>query len=114
MRKDFLLAKGKRNLCERKTSVFRQKPKTIIRIVLFDKIRRGIEKMPLIIAPEGEELTIKKIIADDKTMRHLQDMGLLVGEKIVLVSANGGNVIIKLKEGRLAFNRELARKIYVA
>ena len=69
--------------------------------------------MPLPIAPAGEELTVKKVLADEKNMRHFENLGIIVGAKITVLSAVGGNVIIKLHEGRLALDKGLAMKILV-
>ena len=69
--------------------------------------------MPLPIAPAGEELTVRKILADEKNKRHFENLGILAGTKITVLSAVGGNVIIKVREGRLALDRTLAMKILV-
>ena len=69
--------------------------------------------MPLPIAPAGEELTVRKILADEKNKRHFENLGILVGSKITVLSAVGGNVIIKVREVRLALDRTLAMKILV-
>ena len=69
--------------------------------------------MPLPIAPAGEELTVRKILADEKNKRHFENLGIMVGSKITLLSDVGGNVIIKVREGRLALDRTLAMKILV-
>jgi ferrous iron transport protein A len=70
--------------------------------------------MPIIIAPQDTELTIVKILADEKTKRHLESLGVVANGKITIVSSNGGNVICIVKGVRLAFNRETASKILVA
>jgi ferrous iron transport protein A len=70
--------------------------------------------MPIALAPLGAELEIKRVGAEDKTKRHLQEMGITVGGKITVLSAQGGNVIVVVKEGRLCLDKEIARKILVA
>ena len=70
--------------------------------------------MPLSIAPMGLPVKIVKITADEKTRRHLENLGIIVGTEIHPVSGSGGNVIVKVKEGRLALGRDLAMKILVA
>ena len=70
--------------------------------------------MPIAIAPKGCELEIRKVGADDKVKKHLQELGIAVGSKITLVSSTGGNVIVVVKEGRLCLDRVLAGKILVA
>ena len=69
--------------------------------------------MPLPIAPAGEELTVKKILADEKNKRHFENLGITLGSKSVVMSAVGGNVILKVKNGRLALDRTQAMKILV-
>jgi ferrous iron transport protein A len=66
------------------------------------------------LAPVGAELEVRRIGAEDKTKRHLQEMGITVGGKITVLSAQGGNVIVVVKEGRLCLDSDLARKILVA
>ena len=68
--------------------------------------------IPLIYAQEDANVTIKKVSADEKTKRHLENLGVLVGAQINLVSINKGNVILKVKDGRLALNQSLATKIF--
>ncbi len=69
--------------------------------------------MPLPIAPAGEELTVKKVLTDEKNKRHFENLGITIGTKIQILSQVGGNVIIKVKDGRLALDRTLAMKIFV-
>ncbi len=69
--------------------------------------------MPLALAPIGKDMTITKIIADEKTRRHLENLGILTGQSISSIADNAGNLIIKIKDGRLAINRDLAMKIHV-
>lgn len=69
--------------------------------------------MPLPIAPEGTELTVKKILADEKNKRHFENLGILVGSKLTVLSAVGGSVILKVQGVRLALDRTLAMKILV-
>lgn len=70
--------------------------------------------MPINIAPLNEELTIKKVLVDDKTKRHFESLGIVANGKIMVVSVNGGNTIVVVKGVRLGLNRELASKILVA
>jgi len=69
--------------------------------------------MPLSLAPVGEELKVIKVSADEKTRRHLENLGLLIGASLTVVSESGGDIIIKLKDGRVGINRSLAAKISV-
>lgn len=70
--------------------------------------------MPIFLAPINEEVTVRKIGAEDKTKKHLQEMGVCVGSKITVLSSSGGTVILKVKEGRLCLDKYLASKIVVA
>ncbi len=70
--------------------------------------------MPIAMAPAGKELLIRKVGADDKTKKHLQEMGIAEGSRVTLISSSGGNVIVIVKEGRLCLDRQLAGKILVA
>ena len=70
--------------------------------------------MPIAIAPKGEELLVRRVGADEKIKRHLRELGIFEGSKITLLSSDGGNVIVIVKEGRLCLDRTLAGKILVA
>ncbi|NCA67303.1 MAG: ferrous iron transport protein A [Clostridia bacterium] len=70
--------------------------------------------MALAFAPFGQSLRITKIIADEKTRRHLENLGLLVGADIISMFDNSGDVIIKIRDCKLALNKSLAMKIFVA
>lgn len=70
--------------------------------------------MPLTVAPLGREVKIIKVLAEEKTKRHLANIGLLAGERITVLSSGGGSVILKVKEGRVALDKDLAVKIFVA
>lgn len=70
--------------------------------------------MPIAFAPANKELEIKRVSAEDKVKKHLQEMGITVGGKITLLSSAGGSVIVVVKEGRLCLDRTLAGKILVA
>lgn len=70
--------------------------------------------MPIYIAPAGRELEVRKVGAEEKTRKHLQELGISEGSKITLISSSGGNVIVIVKEGRLCLDRTLASKILVA
>ena len=69
--------------------------------------------MPLPLAPQGEEVTVRKVLTDEKERRHFENLGITVGSKILVMSEVGGSVIVKVKEGRLALDKTLAMKILV-
>jgi ferrous iron transport protein A len=65
-------------------------------------------------APKNVEMEVRKITVEDKTKKHLQEIGITVGSKITLLSSGTNGVIIVVKEGRLCLDGALARKILVA
>lgn len=70
--------------------------------------------MPLIAAAEDMEVRIAKIAAEGELKKHLSDMGIIPGEKITVISSRSGSVIVRVKEGRVALDRNLATRIFVA
>lgn len=69
--------------------------------------------MPLNLADAGEELIIRKVGGTPDVKKHLEDMGFTVGERINIITELGGNIIVKVKESRVALSNELARRIMV-
>jgi len=69
--------------------------------------------MPLIFADVGEEQIIRKVGGSQEMKQHLADMGFVPGGGVTVVSTIGGNVIVKVKESRVAISREMAQKIMV-
>lgn len=70
--------------------------------------------MPLVMAPVDTEMEVKKISADEKTKKHLRELGIAETCKLTLLSASPKGVIVIVKEGRLCLDGALARKILVA
>ncbi len=69
--------------------------------------------LPLFLAKPEEENTIKKVSGSPEVKRHLEDMGFSVGSFVTVISTNSGNLIVKVKESRVAISEEMAMKIYV-
>jgi len=69
--------------------------------------------MPLNLADPGTELIVKKVGGSPEVKQHLADLGFNVGGTVTLLSVLNGNIIVKVKESRLAINEDLARKIMV-
>lgn len=69
--------------------------------------------MPLIFADTGTENIVRKVGGTAQVRQHLADLGFNVGTPVTVVSAIGGNVIVKVKESRVAISRELAQKIMI-
>lgn len=70
--------------------------------------------MPLVLAPVGREVKIVKIVADEKTKKHLANLGVLVDGTITVLSSSGGSTVCRVKDGRLALDKNVAAHIYVA
>ena len=69
--------------------------------------------MPLTLADIGTEQLIRKVGGSSEVRKHLEDLGFVAGGSATVVSALGGNVIVKVKESRVAISEEMARKIMV-
>ena len=70
--------------------------------------------MPIALAPTNTEIKVVKILADEKTKKHLESLGILIGSSLFVVSSVNGGVVVAVKEGRLALDRSVASKILVA
>lgn len=69
--------------------------------------------MPLSIAVAGEENTVKKIGGSPEIKKHLENLGFTVGGNVTVITSLGGNVIVNVKETRVAISEEMARKIMI-
>ena len=69
--------------------------------------------MPLTFAVIGEENIIRKIGGKQDVRAHLENLGFNVGGAVTVLNTIGGNVIVKVKESRIAISREMAQKIMV-
>ena len=69
--------------------------------------------MPLNLAEPGEEMMIRRVGGNPETKRHLEDLGFVAGGTAMVVSVLGGNIIVKVKEARVAISEEMARRIMV-
>jgi ferrous iron transport protein A len=69
--------------------------------------------MPLTFASEGEENIIKKIGGKPEVKKHLENLGFLVGSSVYVITQQNGNIIVKVKEARIAISKEMATKIFV-
>lgn len=70
--------------------------------------------MPIGLAPTNVEMRVVRILADEKTKKHLESLGILVNSLITIVSSINGGVVVAIKDGRLALDRSIASKILVA
>ncbi len=69
--------------------------------------------LPLSYANPGEESVIRKIGGSPEVKKHLENLGFVVGGTVNVITALNGNVIVKVKESRVAISDEMARKIMV-
>lgn len=69
--------------------------------------------MPLTIADPGAESVIIRIGGSPEMKKHLEDMGFTAGSVVTVMNTIGGNLIVKIKESRVAISREMAAKIMV-
>jgi len=69
--------------------------------------------MPLTFAAVGEEAIIRKIGGNPETKQHLENLGFVTGSSIRVVSTIAGNLIVNVKESRIAISKEMASKIMI-
>ena len=69
--------------------------------------------MPLSFAMAGEENIIKKIGGKPEVKKHLENLGFVVGGAVTVITTLGGNVIVNVKEARVAISEEMAQKIMI-
>ena len=69
--------------------------------------------MPLAFADPGTELVIKRVGGSPEMKKHLEDLGFVTGGRVTIVSEMAGNLIVNVKETRIAVSREMAQKILV-
>ena len=69
--------------------------------------------MPLALANVGEENIIKKIGGKPEVKQHLENLGFVVGGTVKIVNTLGGNVIVNVKDSRIAISKEMAQKIMI-
>lgn len=70
--------------------------------------------MPIVFAPVNTPLRVVKLHVDEKLKRHLENLGISVNSELEVLSVSGGSVICRIKEGRLALDRDMATRIFVA
>ena len=69
--------------------------------------------IPLSYANQGEEVIIRKLGGSPEVKQHLENLGFVPGGTVTVINSLNGNVIVKVKESRIAINDELARRIMV-
>ena len=69
--------------------------------------------MPLGMASVGDTNTIRKITGRDEVRQHLAELGFVVGAEVRVVSEMGGNMILSIKDSRIALDKTMAMRIMV-
>ena len=69
--------------------------------------------MPLTFAKEGEPISIKKIGGKEDTRQFLENLGFVTGAAVTVISTVGGNLIVNVKDSRIAIGKEMANRIMV-
>lgn len=75
--------------------------------------KKGSVSMPLSMAIPGEVNCIKRVGGREDTRRFLETLGFVIGGEVILISKNGGNVIVNVKDSRVAISQEMASKIMI-
>ena len=69
--------------------------------------------IPLTLAEVGEKNIIKKIGGKQEVKAHLENLGFVVGGAVTIINSIDGNVIVNVRESRIAISKEMAQKIMV-
>ncbi len=69
--------------------------------------------MPLTMAKPGETVTIRKITGRDEIRQHLAELGFVVDESVTVVNELAGNLILQVKDSRIALDRTMANRILI-
>ena len=73
----------------------------------------GVLVMPLGMANVGDTCAIRKITGRDEVRQHLAELGFVVGEQVTVVNELGGNMILSVKDSRVALDKTMAMRIMV-
>ena len=69
--------------------------------------------MPLTMARPGETVTIRKITGKDEVRQHLAELGFVVDSTVTVVTELSGNLILQLKDSRIALDKTMANRIMI-
>ena len=69
--------------------------------------------LPITMTRPGESVTIRKITGEEKVRQHLAELGVVVDAEVTVVSEVGGNLIVKVKDSRVAIGLSMANRIFV-
>jgi ferrous iron transport protein A len=76
-------------------------------------VKKRSLNMPLSMAEAGQELYIKKVGGNEDSRHFLESLGFVAGSMVKVISVIGGNMIVQIKESRVAVSREMANRIIV-
>lgn len=68
--------------------------------------------MPITMAKAGETVTIRKIIGKEEVRQRLAELGFVVDSRVTVVSEIAGNLILQVKDSRIALDKSMANKIH--
>lgn len=69
--------------------------------------------MPITFSNAGEHCTIKKISGKDTVRQHLSELGFIVGANVKVVTEIGGNMILIVKDSKIAIDKSMANRIFI-
>lgn len=69
--------------------------------------------MPLTMANVGEKNYIKKVTGKDEVRQHLAELGFVVGQQVTVISEIAGNMILSVKDSRIALDKSMANRIII-
>lgn len=72
-----------------------------------------MDMMPLTMAKPGETVTIRKITGKDEVRQHLAELGFVVESDVTVISEISGNLLVQVKESRIALDRGMANRIMI-
>lgn len=80
---------------------------------MFINIKKGDDMMPLTMVSTGEPMQIKRVGGKGEVKKFLENLGFVTGGVVTVVSDIGGNVIVNVKDSRVAIGKDMANKIMV-
>lgn len=69
--------------------------------------------IPITLANKGDTVVIRKITGDDKIRQHLAELGFVVESRVTVVNEIKGNLIVQVKDGRIALDKSMANRIMI-
>ena len=69
--------------------------------------------LPITMARPGESVLVKRISGRDEIRRHLNELGMVEGDTVTVIQNNSGNIILQVKDGRIALDQKLAMRIQI-